>query len=219
PFVVAVASPRSRASNLPPGGTPFSLETDSTTSSTSLLIVCLAYRHPLGPLEPEICSKPRNDMALVNTVQGQQVFTIFYVKNHIIAFHPADDTLKIAAPVVGNPQADLSLFGCIGSILLQGEQREVLPGRGYLQGIVASDGIFHVQHRAGLATHGRAGFHTDTLRVINIYPQQAVTPLREKFDPPATIAQSLDHRDQHVLHLGKLAGQIQPPFFTNKKWA
>src|SRR5690606_36121912 len=97
-----------------PGGTPSSLETDSTTSSTSLLIVCLASRHPLRPLGTEICSKPRNDMAFVNTVQGQQVFMIFYLKNHIIAFHPADDTLKIAAPVIGHPQADLRLFACIG---------------------------------------------------------------------------------------------------------
>lgn len=35
-------------------GTPFSLDTDSTTSSTSLLIVRLAFRKPLDPRDPRL---------------------------------------------------------------------------------------------------------------------------------------------------------------------
>jgi hypothetical protein len=53
-FLVAVARASSSASKITLAGTPFSLDTDSTTSSTSLLIVRLAFRKPLDPRDPRL---------------------------------------------------------------------------------------------------------------------------------------------------------------------
>ncbi len=72
----------------------FSLDTDSTTSST-LLIVRLAFRNPLGPRDPrltqngELCWSCRS-------CRSAQILVIINQHHYILLLDPPEKTLKIA---------------------------------------------------------------------------------------------------------------------------
>src|SRR5690606_18855416 len=174
---------------------------------------------PLGPLEPEKCSKPRDDVTFIDAIDRQQVLVLLYLQYDIVTFHTADDTLKIPPAFIGHAQPDFGLLANIASELLKREQGTVHSRRRHFQRVVTTDGVLNVQHRTGLTADCRAGFDTDAVGMVDIDSQQTVTPLRQKFDPPTTIAQSFDNRDQQVLQFGNFAGQFHRLSLMNKKWA
>src|SRR5690606_15738446 len=171
-FLVAVARASSSASKITSAGTPFSLDTDSTTSSTSLLIVRLASRNPLGSrgsaLQDSLAATDRytaahrllhgpapliktgNDVGLVDRVDGQQILMIVDKHDDILVFHAAQQPLEVASPLEGRTQSNLYLLAGMPGELIQREQRPVHARRRHLQGVLDADRVLDIEHPADL---------------------------------------------------------------------
>jgi len=154
-----------------PGGTPFSFETDSTTSRTSLLILRLVFAI-LGIRGLALKSlETGNDVGLVDHLDGQQILMLVHLHHDVLVFHTAQQTLEITSPFEGRPKFDLDLFTGVGSELLQREQRSIHTGGRHLEGVFIGDGIFHIEYATYLATDGLAIFDENAVGMIDIDTQ------------------------------------------------
>ncbi|MNY03182.1 hypothetical protein D3C86_1357880 [compost metagenome] len=145
--------------------------------------------------------KTGNDVGLVDRIDRQQVFMLVYLNDHILLFHATQQALEIASSLVGRAQPDLHLLAHVGSELLEGKQRAIHPGRRNLQGVLTADRILDIQHATDLPTDFFAVFDQNAVGKIDIDPQQGMPALRNEFDAPALVAESLDHRGQQGLQL------------------